>query len=238
MTPPLLRVSGLSAGYGSLQVLREIELRVDPAECVAVLGSNGAGKSTLMRTLAGLIRPTSGEIVWEGRAITHLGPAQRVRFGLCLVPEGKHLFAGMTVRENLLMGAFARSDRGRVRQDLERVFELFPALRPHADQVAGTLSGGEQQMCSVGRGLMARPRLLLLDELSFGLAPVVADRLLEATVGIRQEGVSILLVEQDVAAALRHAGRGYVLGTGRIVREGLGAELLADPLIRRDYLGI
>ena len=238
MAGALLEVAGLAAGYGELQVLWGVDLRVEPGDYVAVLGSNGVGKSTLLKTLAGLLTPTCGTIAWDGDDITRLPAPLRVRRGLVLVPEGKRLFSGMTVVENLMMGAFAREDRAEARRDLDWVLTLFPALRSRRGQIAGTLSGGEQQMCSLGRGLMARPRLLLVDELSFGLSPVVADGLLDAMAAINQDGVAIVLVEQDVVAALGHARRGYVIETGRVSRSASAAELLADPEIQRNYLGV
>ncbi len=238
MAAPLLEVSGLSAGYGALQILWDVVLGVHDSEYVAVLGSNGVGKSTLLKTIAGILPAMSGTIRWQGRDITHLGPASRVRLGISLVPEGKRLFAGMTVRENLVMGAFARRDRSGVATDLDWVLSLFPPLSGKLERVAGTLSGGEQQMCAIGRGLLARPRLLLVDELSFGLSPIITDALLETVANINREGMSVILVEQDVLAALRYARRGYVISEGRIVKEGPAANLAADPLIKKNYLGV
>ena len=180
MTTDLLGVSRLSVGYGDAPVLRDVDLRVGRGEWVAVIGSNGVGKSTLLKTIAGLLRARIGTLSWEGQDITALTAAARVRCGISLVPEGKRLFAGMTVGENLSMGAFARSDHAEARRDLDRVLTLFPALRDKTARIAGTLSGGEQQMCSLGRGLMARPKLLLVDELSFGLSPALTAELLDA----------------------------------------------------------
>jgi branched-chain amino acid transport system ATP-binding protein len=233
----LLRLASLDAGYGDLQVLWNVDLRVNAGECVAVLGSNGAGKSTLLKTIAGLVRPMSGAILFDGMDVTSLNAAARVRRGISLVPEGKRLFSGMTVKENLMMGAFVRSDGSEVAQDFERVLTLFPSLRDKLTQVAGTLSGGEQQMCSVARALMGRPRLLLVDELSFGLSPVLTERLFGALSEINREGTTIVLVEQDVVEALAHAHRGYVIAVGRMVREGTNDELAADRTIKKDYLG-
>jgi branched-chain amino acid transport system ATP-binding protein len=238
VTTDLLRVSRLSVGYGGVQVLWGIDLHVGSGEWVAVIGSNGVGKSTLLKAIAGLLRPALGSVQWEGRDVTALSAAARVRCGIALVPEGKRLFTGMTVEENLLMGAFARRDRAEAKQDLEKVLTLFPALKDRTVQIAGTLSGGEQQMCSLGRGLMARPKLLLVDELSFGLAPAVTAGLLDTIAGIVRDGVSVVLVEQDVLGALRRAHRGYVIRTGRVVREGSGADLIADLTIRKAYLGL
>jgi branched-chain amino acid transport system ATP-binding protein len=238
MTTPLLRASRLSVGYGDLQVLWGIDLYVGPGEWVAVIGSNGVGKSTLLKAIAGILRPTTGSVEWEGRDVTALSAAARVRCGISLVPEGKRLFTGMTVEENLLMGAFARRDRAEAKRDLKKVLALFPALKDRTAQIAGTLSGGEQQMCSLGRGLMARPKLLLVDELSFGLSPAVTSDLLDAMAAIVNDGVSVVLVEQDALAALKRAHRGYVIRTGQVVHEGSGAALIADPRIRKAYLGL
>ena len=237
MPRELLRVDGVAAGYGDLQILWNVDLRVDAGEYVAVLGSNGAGKSTLLKTVAGVLQPMHGAIWLDGVDITSLKAAARVRRGISLVPEGKRLFAGMTVQENLMMGAFVRNDASEVAHDLDRVLTLFPPLRTKLAQVAGTLSGGEQQMCSVGRALMGRPQLLLVDELSFGLSPVLADRLFSSLSEINREGMTIVLVEQDVVAALAHAHRGYVIAGGRIVREATSGELASDPMIKKSYLG-
>lgn len=233
----LLGIADLGAGYGDLQVLWHVHLHVQVGEFVAVLGSNGAGKSTLLKTIAGVVRPLAGRICFDGVDVSGLSAAARVRRGISLVPEGKRLFSGMTVRENLLMGAFVRADGTEVARDLDRVLALFPALRERLDQVAGTLSGGEQQMCSVGRALMSRPRLLLVDELSFGLSPVMTERLFRAIAEINRAGTTIVLVEQDVMAALHHAHRGYVIAGGRVVREGPSDELAADRVIKKNYLG-
>ena len=238
MPGKLLELTGVSAGYGDIQVLWDVDLFIGTGEYVAILGSNGAGKSTLLKVIAGLIHPRSGEVAFEGRKITSLNAQARVPLGLSLAPEGRRLFAGMSVKENLLMGAFVRPRSAEVARDLQWVLGLFPDLRERLSQVAGTLSGGEQQMCSIGRALMARPRLLLIDELSFGLAPTLVERLLEAVKGINHDGTAVVLVEQDVLLALHCAARGYVMDGGRVVKEGTGAGLLEDPLIRRSYLGI
>jgi len=238
MGAALLEVSRLSAGYGDVQVLWDIDLRVDDGEWVAVLGSNGVGKSTLLKAVAGTLPAARGRLLWERRDITPMNAPARVRLGIALVPEGRRLFAGMTVKENLLMGAFARSGRSDLEGDLEQVLTLFPAVRGKLRRIAGTLSGGEQQMCAIGRALMARPRLLLVDELSLGLSPAVVDHLLEAVRDINRNGVSILLVEQDVLAALKHARRGYVISGGRVVKEAPSADMMADPVIRKNYLGV
>jgi branched-chain amino acid transport system ATP-binding protein len=237
MSTELLRIAHLAGGYGDLQVLWDIDLCVQPGEYVAVLGSNGAGKSTLLKTIAGVLRSMTGSIVFDGTDVTALKAAARVKQGISLVPEGKRLFSGLTVKENLMMGAFARTNPTEIRRDFESILELFPRLKVKLTQIAGTLSGGEQQMCSVGRALMGKPRLLLVDELSFGLSPMLADRLFSTLSKINEDGTTIVLVEQDVVAALRDAHRAYVIAGGRIVREGTSEEIARDPMIKKSYLG-
>ena len=234
----MLKVSGLNVSYGDVQVLWDINLEIRPGESVALVGSNGAGKTTLLKTIAGLLHPRSGRIQFGDMDITALKPGVRVHQGLALVPEGRQLFYGLSVRENLLMGAYTRKDRAQVMRDLEWVLELFPELRDRQNQLAGTLSGGEQQMCAIGRGLMSKPKMLLIDELSLGLAPVIVDRLVRTMHDIHAAGVTLFLVEQDIQTAFDIAERGYVLETGHIVRQGTGNELLADDQVRQAYLGI
>lgn len=235
---PLLRVESLHAGYDDVPVLHGVSLEVCRSEIVALVGSNGAGKTTLLKAVAGLLPVAGGRIVFDGASIADLRPYRRVQLGICLVPEGRRLFPGMTVEQNLLMGAYQRHDARAIRADLERVYRLFPRLKEREHQLAGRLSGGEQQMCALGRGLMAAPRLLLVDELSLGLAPVAVDALLEALHEIHRQGMTLLIVEQDVRTALGLADRAYVLETGRVAMHGPAADLLADPGIRRAYLGI
>ena len=234
----LLEVKDLSSGYGDVQILWDVSLEVRQGEIVALIGANGAGKTTLLHTLSQLVKPRSGSIRFEGRDITKASPEEVVNTGIVHVPQGRRLFAGLTVKENLLQGAYPRRDTEKVEADLEWVFGLLPRLRERANQVAGRLSGGEQQMCAIGRGLMSRPRLLLIDELSLGLAPMVVDSLLDLISQINRKGTTVLLVEQDVQVALEHAHRGYVLETGRIVQSSPAAELLEDPRIRQAYLGL
>jgi branched-chain amino acid transport system ATP-binding protein len=231
-------VGGLRAGYGDVPVLHGVSLEVRAGEIVALIGSNGAGKTTLLKAVAGLLPAMGGRILFERAAVTDLRPYRRVQLGISLVPEGRRLFPGMTVEQNLRMGAYQRRDVAGIRQDLERVYTLFPRLQERQHQLAGRLSGGEQQMCAIGRGLMAAPRLLLIDELSLGLAPVAVDTLLEALQEIHQRGLTLLVVEQDVRTALELAHRAYVLETGQVTLHGPSADLLADPSIRRAYLGI
>jgi branched-chain amino acid transport system ATP-binding protein len=233
----MLMLKNVGSGYNPLQVLWDVELSVHEGEWLALLGPNGAGKSTLLKTIVGLLKPFHGEIWYRGKEISAVPVHEMVRLGIALVPEGRRLFAGMTVMENLKMGAFAQSDNGKITKQLQRVFDLFPVLKERKTQIVGTLSGGERQMCAIGRALMSRPRLLLVDELSLGLAPVVVDGLLETLIAIKQEGVTLLVVEQDVNTALVYADRGYVLREGRIVKSGAAKQLLEDPSIQKDYLG-
>jgi branched-chain amino acid transport system ATP-binding protein len=235
----ILELQGLRAGYGEIQVLWGIDLAVRHGEITALIGSNGAGKTTLMRALSGLIPMQMGNYVSEGRDLTGDTAAGILAHGIVHVPEGRRLFGAMSVEDNLLMGAYARKARGtELKRDLDRVYATFPKLRERRNQAAGTLSGGEQQMCAIGRGLMAAPRLLMIDELSLGLSPLLVEQLVAALRGLNEEGVSILLVEQDVTIALDLCDRAFVMDMGRIVRAGSGTELLADPVVRDAYLGV
>jgi branched-chain amino acid transport system ATP-binding protein len=234
----MLEVRGLCSGYGELQILWDVDLTVGDGEWVALLGAVGAGKTTLMRTIAGSLPVVRGEIALAEEDVTGMPAYDRVRRGLSLAPEGRRLFRGMTVSENLIAGAFTVRHRRVISERLARVHELFPILRERSRQQVGTLSGGEQQMCAIGRSLMSAPRLLLVDELSLGLAPVVVDDLVEALVRIRAEGTALLVVEQDVELSLDCADRGHVLRQGRIVGGGPSAELLADESLQREYLGV
>jgi ABC-type branched-subunit amino acid transport system ATPase component len=232
----VLEVSGIRAGYGRVPVLHDTALTVGAGEIVALLGPNGAGKTTLLRAIAGELRPWAGSVRFAGVELAGL-PAERVvRAGLAMVPEGRRLFAGLSVRENLLAGAYTRG-RADPAPDLERVLQLFPALAQRAGQLAGRLSGGEQQMCAIGRALMSRPRLLMIDEMSLGLGPAVVDDLLALLPELTAAGTAVLLVEQDVEAALSVAARGYLLELGAVVHHGRAAELLADPRLQEAYLG-
>ncbi len=235
----LLETRKLNIGYGDIQVLWDIHLKIDEGEIVALAGSNGAGKTTLFKALLGVLKPLSGEILFEDKNISSLRPYQRVPLGVSLIPEGRELFYWMGVEENILMGAYVRSDANGIQKDLEWIYRLFPVLYERKYQQAGTLSGGEQQMCAIARGLMANPKLLLLDELSLGLAPVMVDRLVHAIREIhRLRKISIFLVEQDVQTAFELASRGYVIETGKIIAADTSENLLRDNRIREAYLGI
>ncbi|MEV0940761.1 MULTISPECIES: ABC transporter ATP-binding protein [Micromonospora] len=234
----LLEIDDVSLLYGRIQALHGISLTVGEGEIVALIGANGAGKSTTMRAISGIRPIASGAIRFEGEDISKLRADLRVRRGLCQAPEGRGIFPGMTVLENLDMGAYTRRDRAGIAQDLNRVLELFPRLAERRKQAGGTLSGGEQQMLAVGRALMSRPKLLLLDEPSMGLAPMLIQQIFSIITEINEQGTTILLVEQNAQQALARAHRAYVLETGRIVKSGTGAELLHDPSVKEAYLGV
>ena len=233
----LLSVRNLSVAYADLQVLWDVDLDVYPSEIVALVGANGAGKTTLLSTISGLLAPLGGEIHFDGRRIEGATTQQIVDLGIIQVPEGRRLFPAMTVRDQLLLGAFRRTGRPEIHADLTRVLDLFPRLKDRTNQLAGSLSGGEQQMVAIGRALMSRPRLLMIDELSLGLAPVIVESLVEIIRQVNADGTTILMVEQDVQTALEQATRGYVLETGRITLSGAASDLLQDERIRRAYLG-
>jgi branched-chain amino acid transport system ATP-binding protein len=238
MAEPLLRIAGLSAGYGDVQVLWGIDLAVPRGEISCLVGSNGAGKTTLMRAISGLVDVRGGAVDFDGRTLVGATPEGVLAAGIAQVPEGRRLFAAMSVRDNLLMGAYLRRDgKAAIEEDLERVLAMFPILRQRHAQDAGTLSGGEQQMCAIARGLMSRPRLLLIDELSLGLAPLVVDELSERLRALNGEGLTILVVEQDVATALELASTAFVMDNGRVTRSGPSAALRDDPAIHEAYLG-
>jgi len=231
-------VTGLQTFYGDLQALHGVTLEVREGEIVSVIGSNGAGKTTTLMTISGVLRPRTGAIEFEGRRIDHLKPAEIVEAGLGHVPEGRQLFPTMTVEENLAMGACTHRARAARAETLERVYGLFPRLRERRSQVAGTLSGGEQQMVAIGRGLMSRPRLLMLDEPSLGLSPMLVTAIFDIIREINRGGATILLVEQNVFRALKLSHRGYILENGQIVAEGRSQQLLRDPQVRTAYLGL
>jgi branched-chain amino acid transport system ATP-binding protein len=234
----LLELENVTLLYGRIQALHGISLTVDEGEIVALIGANGAGKTTTMRAISGLRPVAQGSIRFDGKDITRLRADLRVIRGVSQSPEGRGIFPGMTVRENLEMGAYTRRNRGEINQDMERAFTLFPRLKEREKQVGGTLSGGEQQMLAVGRALMSRPKLLLLDEPSMGLAPMLIQQIFDIIVEINEQGTTVLLVEQNAQQALSRAHRAYVLETGRIVKSGTGTELLHDPSVKDAYLGV
>ncbi len=234
----LLEVSGIDVFYGRVQAVRGASLKVDAGEVVALIGSNGAGKTTTLRTISGLLHPTQGSISFDGKDITHTQPQKVVDLGICHSPEGRRLFARMSVLDNLRMGAYTRSNAAEIKHDMDRVFELFPRLKERLHQVAGTLSGGEQQMCAMGRALMAKPKLLMLDEPSLGLSPILVETIFSIVREINSQGTPVLLVEQNANKALEVAHRAYVLETGNIVQTGTGKELLESEEVQKAYLGM
>jgi branched-chain amino acid transport system ATP-binding protein len=237
VTDALLDIHGLHAGYGETEVLRGVDLVVEPGEIVAVLGSNGVGKSTLNRTISGILRARSGSILFDGAAIEHEKPPAIVKRGLIHVPEGRRIFPNLSVRENLDLGSYARAAANRA-ANRARVFEIFPRLKERRSQLAGTLSGGEQQMLAIGRGLMAEPKLIILDEPSLGLSPLLVEELFALVARINGDGVSVLLVEQNVVQSLEVADRAYILAEGQFVLSGNAADIGADPALKRTYLGM
>jgi branched-chain amino acid transport system ATP-binding protein len=234
----LLEVRGISVYYGRIRALNKVSLDVDTGEVVALIGSNGAGKTTTLRTISGLHHPAEGKIAFAGKDITELRPHQISMLGVGHSPEGRRLFSRMTVIDNLRLGAYARSDGPGIAQDMDRVFELFPRLKERSRQISGTLSGGEQQMLAIGRAMMGRPKVLMLDEPSLGLAPILVETIFQIVREINQQGTPILLVEQNALLALQIANRAYVLETGNIVKEGSGKELLESEDVQKAYLGV
>ena len=235
--PMLLEVEGLCVNYGHIEAIRDISFTVEEGTIATLIGANGAGKTTTMKTLSGLRKVREGKVIFDGKDITSSAPFERVKLGLSQSPEGRGIFPGMTVRENLDMGGFVRKDKAGLAEDLDRVMGLFPRLQERIGQVAGTMSGGEQQMLAIGRALMARPRLVLLDEPSMGLAPKLIQQIFNIITEINQQGTTVLLVEQNAAQALKRADTAHVLETGEIVRSGTGAELAKDDSVKRAYLG-
>ncbi len=233
----MLELRGLSSGYGAIEALKSINIHIEGGEIVTLIGANGAGKSTTLRNITGLVSATSGDILFEGRRLNGVPTHKIAAMGISMVPEGRAIFANLTVSENLDMGAYLQTNKTQNAKELDQVFTLFPRLKERRKQLGGTLSGGEQQMLAIGRALMSRPRLLLLDEPSLGLAPLLVHTIFEAIDEINQEGTTILLVEQNANAALKHSHRGYVLETGTIVMEGPSVKLAADPRVKEAYLG-
>lgn len=234
----MLEVERLYAGYGEVQILRDVSLRVEAGDMVTLVGGNGAGKSTLLNTICGIVRPTAGRVTLDGTDITGWPSEAIVAEGITQVPEGRRLFPQMTVRENLLTGAYRRRDAQGIERDIEAMYELFPILKERQRQRAGSLSGGEQQMCAIARGLMARPRILILDELSLGLAPIMLDVLVDGLRRVHAEGTTVFVVEQDVATAFDLATTGYVLENGGIVLSGPTRDLRTNPHVKKAYLGL
>jgi branched-chain amino acid transport system ATP-binding protein len=233
----MLTLENVSVSYGAIEALTDINLHVEQGEVVTLIGANGAGKTTTLRTITGLLEPVEGRVMYEGNQISGMPTHKLVAMGIAMSPEGRGVFANLSVRENLEMGAFIRKDKKGISEDMERGFKLFPRLKEREQQKAGTLSGGEQQMLAMARALMSRPRLLLLDEPSLGLAPLVVHAIFQAIDEIKSEGATILLVEQNANAALHHSDRAYVLESGRIVMKGVSAELAEDPRVKEAYLG-
>ena len=234
----MLEVEQLHAGYGEVEILRDVSLKVEAGEMVTLVGSNGAGKSTLLNTICGIVTPTSGRVTLDGTDITGWPSEAIVAEGITQVPEGRRLFPQMTVRENLLTGAYRRRDSHGIQRDIDAMYELFPILKERQRQRAGSMSGGEQQMCAIARGLMARPRILILDELSLGLAPIMLDTLVDGLRRVHAEGTTVFVVEQDVATAFDLATTGYVLENGRVVLSGPTQELRTNPHVKKAYLGL
>ena len=237
MTATLLKVKGLQVAYGGIQAVKGVDFEVHEGELVSLIGSNGAGKTTTMKAITGTLSIHAGDIEYLGKSIVGQGPWDLVKQGLAMVPEGRGVFTRMTITENLLMGAYIRMDTAAIQDDIEKVFHTFPRLRERKDQLAGTMSGGEQQMLAMGRALMSRPKVLLLDEPSMGLSPIMVDKIFEVVRDVFAQGVTVLLVEQNASRALSIANRGYVMESGLISMTGPGQELLNDPKVRAAYLG-
>ena len=234
----MLEVKNMSVHYGMIQAVKQLDFHVNEGEVVSLIGSNGAGKTTTLKTISGLLRPVEGEILFKDKEIQSESPKHIVSQGLSHVPEGRHVFSGMSILENLQLGAFLRNDREGIEKDMKKIFEHFPVLEERKQQDAATLSGGEQQMLAMGRALMSRPKLLMLDEPSMGLAPLFIERIFSIIKEINKEGTTVLLIEQNAQAALEVAHRGYVLETGRVVETGTGQELLKSEVVRKAYLGM
>ena len=237
MTETLLRVSGLKVAYGGIQAVKGVDFEVRQGELVTLIGSNGAGKTTTMKAITGLLPLNNGDIQYLGKSVRGRGAWDLVKEGLAMVPEGRGVFTRMTITENLQMGAHIRNDKAGIAQDMERVFTTFPRLKERKDQLAGTMSGGEQQMLAMGRALMSRPKVLLMDEPSMGLSPIMVDKIFEVVRDVHAQGVTILLVEQNASRALEIADRGYVMESGLISMSGKAADMLNDPKVRAAYLG-
>jgi len=237
MTSTLLKITGLQVAYGGIKAVKGVDLHVNEGELVTLIGSNGAGKTTTMKAITGTLPPASGDIEYMGKSIKGKGAWDLVKDGLAMVPEGRGVFSRMTIIENLQMGAYIRNDKAEIASDMEKMFSIFPRLRERKDQLAGTMSGGEQQMLAMGRALMSRPKVLLLDEPSMGLSPIMVDKIFEVVKDVSGQGVTILLVEQNASRALGIADRGYVMESGIVTMNGDAKDLLNDPRVRAAYLG-
>ncbi len=237
MAQPLLKVTGLKVSYGGIKAVKGIDLEVREGELVTLIGSNGAGKTTTMKAITGMLLAEAGDITYQGQPIRGMGSWDLVKRGLAMVPEGRGVFTRMTITENLLMGAYVRNDKAEIQRDIDRMFELFARLKERRDQLAGTMSGGEQQMLAMARALMSRPKLLLLDEPSMGLSPIMVDKIFEVVRDVHAQGVTVLLVEQNARRALQVADRGYVMDSGEIIMVGEAKAMLDDPKVRAAYLG-
>ena len=237
MAATLLKVKGLKVAYGGIQAVKGVDFEVREGELVSLIGSNGAGKTTTMKAITGILPINDGDIEYLGRSIRGQGPWDLVKQGLAMVPEGRGVFARMTIAENLQMGAYIRNDKAQIQSDIDKVFSIFPRLQERKDQLAGTLSGGEQQMLAMGRALMSRPKVLLLDEPSMGLSPIMVDKIFEVVADVHSRGTTILLVEQNASRALALADRGYVMDSGEVTMTGPAKDLLEDPKVRAAYLG-
>ncbi|WP_299023029.1 ABC transporter ATP-binding protein [Tepidimonas sp. HKU79] len=237
MANTLLKVTGLKVSYGGIKAVKGIDLEVREGELVTLIGSNGAGKTTTMKAITGMLLAEAGDITYQGQPIRGMGSWDLVKRGLAMVPEGRGVFTRMTITENLLMGAYVRTDKAEIQRDIDRMFELFPRLKERRDQLAGTMSGGEQQMLAMARALMSRPKLLLLDEPSMGLSPIMVDKIFEVVRDVHAQGVTVLLVEQNARRALQVADRGYVMDSGEIIMVGEAKAMLDDPKVRAAYLG-
>ncbi len=236
-TTTLLKVKGLKVSYGGIKAVKGVDFEVHEGELVSLIGSNGAGKTTSMKAITGILPINEGDIEYLGKSIKGQGPWDLVKQGLAMVPEGRGVFTRMTITENLHMGAYVRTDKAGIADDIEKMFTIFPRLRERKDQLAGTMSGGEQQMLAMGRGLMSRPKVLLLDEPSMGLSPIMVDKIFEVIRDVYAQGVTVLLVEQNASRALAIANRGYVMESGEITMTGKGSDMLNDPKVRAAYLG-
>lgn len=237
MANTLLKITGLKVAYGGIQAVKGVDLHVNEGELVTLIGSNGAGKTTTMKAITGTLPMVDGDIEYLGKSIRGKGAWDMVKEGLAMVPEGRGVFTRMTITENLQMGAYIRSDKAGIAEDIEKMFTIFPRLRERKDQLAGTMSGGEQQMLAMGRALMSRPKVLMLDEPSMGLSPIMVDKIFEVVKDVYSQGMTVVLVEQNASRALAMANRGYVMDSGLITMSGPGQELLADPRVRAAYLG-